>query len=97
MSFCSIQGAEKYRDHFTPGIYACSKCGYELFSSHSKYAHSSVWPAFTETIHDDSVTKEIETVPQSKPNALRVSCGKCQQFLGHEFLKDGPDGQLSRF
>lgn len=24
-------------------------------------------------------------------------CGKCGNGLGHEFLKDGPDGQMSRF
>ncbi|PWA19220.1 hypothetical protein CCH79_00014624, partial [Gambusia affinis] len=36
-------------------IYVCSKCDHELFSSRSKYEHSSPWPAFTETIHENSV------------------------------------------
>lgn len=52
-----------------PGIYVCTKCGYELFSSRSKYAHSSPWPAFTETIHADSVTKCPE---DNRPGALKV-------------------------
>lgn len=52
-----------------PGIYACAKCGYELFSSRSKYAHSSPWPAFTETIHTDSVAKRPE---HNRPEALKV-------------------------
>ncbi|KAG8506412.1 Methionine-R-sulfoxide reductase B1 [Galemys pyrenaicus] len=52
-----------------PGVYVCAKCGYELFSSRSKYAHSSPWPAFTETIHPDSVAKRPE---HNKPEALKV-------------------------
>ena len=28
--------------------------------------------------------------------AYKVSCGKCGNPLGHEFLKDGPDGVGSR-
>ncbi|OQV12011.1 putative Methionine-R-sulfoxide reductase B1 [Hypsibius exemplaris] len=82
MSFCSFNGGEKYKDHFQPGIYTCSKCGFELFGSHSKYQHSSPWPAFTETVHADSLSKVPETIPQSKPNALKVSCGRCGQGLG---------------
>uniref|UniRef100_A0A8C5LED9 Methionine-R-sulfoxide reductase B1 n=1 Tax=Jaculus jaculus TaxID=51337 RepID=A0A8C5LED9_JACJA len=75
------------------GIYVCAKCGYELFSSHSKYAHSSPWPAFTETIHADSVVKRPE---HNRPEALKVSCGKCGSGLGHEFLNDGPKRGQSR-
>lgn len=78
----------------TTGVYACAKCGYELFSSRSKYAHSSPWPAFTETIHADSVAKRPE---HNRPGALKVSCGKCGNGLGHEFLNDGPKPGQSRF
>uniref|UniRef100_A0A7N8YG36 Methionine sulfoxide reductase B1 n=1 Tax=Mastacembelus armatus TaxID=205130 RepID=A0A7N8YG36_9TELE len=67
MSFCSFTDGEVFRDHFTPGIYVCSKCGHQLFSSRSKYEHSSPWPAFTETIHEDSVSKYVE-----RPGALKV-------------------------
>ena len=91
MSFCSFFGGEKYKDHFKPGIYVCSKCGYELFSSVSKFQHSSPWPAFTETVHPDSVAKYLES-----PGAMKVRCGKCNNGLGHEFLHDGPKGK-SRF
>ncbi|KAK7801952.1 hypothetical protein U0070_005939 [Myodes glareolus] len=93
MSFCSFFGGEVFQNHFEPGVYVCAKCGYELFSSRSKYAHSSPWPAFTETIYADSVTKRPE---KNRPEALKVgvivlvSCGKCGNGLGHEFLNDGP-------
>ncbi|KPP58275.1 hypothetical protein Z043_123914, partial [Scleropages formosus] len=42
------------------GVYVCSKCGNELFSSRSKFKHSSPWPAFSETIHENSVSKYLE-------------------------------------
>ncbi|MBN3316252.1 MSB1A reductase, partial [Atractosteus spatula] len=74
------------------GIYLCAKCGHKLFSSRSKYEHSSPWPAFTETLQEDSVSKFVE-----RPGALKVSCGKCGNGLGHEFLNDGPKDGLSRF
>uniref|UniRef100_A0A2K5SHH7 Methionine-R-sulfoxide reductase B1 n=1 Tax=Cebus imitator TaxID=2715852 RepID=A0A2K5SHH7_CEBIM len=69
MSFCSFFGGEVFQNHFEPGIYVCAKCGYELFSSRSKYAHSSPWPAFTETIHADSVAKRPE---HNRSEALKV-------------------------
>ncbi|OPJ87452.1 methionine-R-sulfoxide reductase B1 [Patagioenas fasciata monilis] len=70
MSFCSFFGGEVFKDHFQPGIYVCAKCGHELFSSRAKYEHSSPWPAFTETLREDSVAKR-----KDRPGALKVSCG----------------------
>jgi peptide-methionine (R)-S-oxide reductase len=51
------------------------KCGNGLFHGKSKYAHHTPWPAFNETIREDSVRKEIETVPQesSQAKAMKVS------------------------
>ncbi|CAJ0915234.1 unnamed protein product [Ranitomeya imitator] len=49
------------------GVYVCAKCGYELFNSRTKFEHSSPWPAFSETIHHDSVSKYVE-----RPNALKT-------------------------
>uniref|UniRef100_A0A673MXY6 Methionine sulfoxide reductase B1a n=1 Tax=Sinocyclocheilus rhinocerous TaxID=307959 RepID=A0A673MXY6_9TELE len=84
MSFCSFSGGEFYKGHFETGMYVCAECGHELFSSSSKYEHSSPWPAFTETIHENSVKAEVK-------------CGKCGNGLGHEFVNDGPKHGLSRF
>merc|ERR1712217_229610 len=89
--FSAFRKGEKYKDHFASGVYECAKCGYELFSSAAKYAHQSPWPAFSDTFHPDSVTKVEE-----KKGALKVSCGRCGEQLGHEFLGDGPRGK-SRF
>ncbi|KAI5932623.1 Methionine-R-sulfoxide reductase B1 [Manis javanica] len=89
MSFCSFFGGEVFQNHFEPGIYACAKCGYELFSSRSKYAHSSPWPAFTETIHTDSVAKRPE---HNRPEALKVSCGSSSL----KFIPKGKDTSASQ-
>ncbi|XP_074648442.1 methionine-R-sulfoxide reductase B1-like isoform X2 [Tubulanus polymorphus] len=87
MSYCSWSYGEKYKDHFENGVYVCVKCDHPLFSSQVKYAHDSAWPAFTETIREDSVSKYPEP---DQPKALKLSCGKCFAELGHEFLCDGP-------
>lgn len=93
MAYCSWFKEEIHRDNFSPGLYVCVECGHELFSSQAKYDHHTPWPAFTQTIHKNSVKKVAE---EGRPRALKVSCGKCGNGLGHEFLKDGPDGK-SRF
>ncbi|KAI5103199.1 methionine-R-sulfoxide reductase B1-B, partial [Silurus meridionalis] len=73
MSFCSFSGKEVYKDHFKRGIYVCSQCANPLFSSRSKYVHSSPWPAFTETIQEDSVTKVMETLTAYKVNNVKTA------------------------
>jgi len=90
--FSTFRRGEIYKDHFSAGVYVCAKCGYELFSSSTKYSHGSPWPAFTQPLHQDSLAK----TDCKEPGALKVSCGKCGNGLGHEFLGDGPKGK-SRF
>ncbi|GBN93760.1 Methionine-R-sulfoxide reductase B1 [Araneus ventricosus] len=84
----------KFKKSKEQSVYTCSKCRYELFSSRTKFEHFSPWPSFTETVHDDSVTKREEKYRPSL--TYKVSCGKCGQGLGHEFVGDGPGGK-SRF
>uniref|UniRef100_A0AAQ4P885 Methionine sulfoxide reductase B1a n=1 Tax=Gasterosteus aculeatus aculeatus TaxID=481459 RepID=A0AAQ4P885_GASAC len=52
---------------YASGVYVCSKCDHQLFTSRSKYEHSSPWPAFTETVREDSVSKHEE-----RPGAYKV-------------------------
>ena len=91
MAFCGYDSGEVYKDHFKAGVYTCSKCNYDIFDSVSKFKHSSPWPSFTSTVHTDSLSRRKET-----SSAYKVSCGKCGNPLGHEFIGDGPDGK-SRF
>ncbi|CAG2163882.1 unnamed protein product, partial [Oppiella nova] len=89
--------SEVLRDCWRLGIYVCSECDHQLFSSVSKFSHHSPWPAFSETLLEDSVKRRPEMGEgYVGRNALKVVCGKCGNGLGHEFLKDGPDGK-SRF
>ncbi|KAL4240648.1 Methionine-R-sulfoxide reductase B1-A [Mactra antiquata] len=92
MSFCSWFGGEKFRDHFEKGVYACANCGTELFHSSKKYEHHTPWPAFYDTVTPNCLSKFEES-----HNALKVSCAKCGNGLGHEFLGDGPKKGQSRF
>merc|ERR1712142_243554 len=96
--FCSIGGKEKYRDHFESGTYVCVKCDHPLFSAMPKFNHDSAWPAFTEALRVDSVTKVVETEKQESSDkpSLKLFCGKCGNGIGHEFLRDGPN-ESSRF
>jgi len=89
--FCSWKTGEIYKDHFEAGVYVCAKCSHPLFSSETKFAHGSPWPAFSNTITPDSLKKVEE-----RRGALKVSCGQCGSGLGHEFLGEGPKG-ASRF
>ena len=84
---------------FASGIYVCVECDHPLFSSHAKYEHQTPWPAFSKPIRNDSLKKVRESEPQESSNcyALKVSCGKCGNGLGHEFVGDGPGGKGSRF
>jgi len=70
----------------------CSACDNPLFSSCSKYKHGTPWPAFHNPINSNSLAKRKEDA-----KAYKVSCGKCGNGLGHEFLGDGPGGKGSRF
>uniref|UniRef100_A0A3B3UB32 MsrB domain-containing protein n=1 Tax=Poecilia latipinna TaxID=48699 RepID=A0A3B3UB32_9TELE len=81
MSFCRFGGEEIYKDHFKPGE-----------STGSDPLRSSPWPAFSDTLIEDRVTKMMETL-----TAFKVLCGKCGSGLGHQFLNDGPENRTSRF
>lgn len=76
------------------GIYRCTCCGNELFSSKTKYDSGSGWPSFWEPIREDSIKYECD----SAYGMIRVEvmCAKCDAHLGHVF-EDGPDPTGNRF
>ena len=49
------------------GKYVCKECGHDLFRSEAKFGHHTPWPAFSNTILSDSVTKKEE-----RKGALKV-------------------------
>lgn len=84
----------KYYNHYEPGIYKCTCCGQELFSSKAKYNSGTGWPSFYKTINPKHLTeKEDSSLPQKRTEVL---CSKCNAHLGHVF-PDGPKPTGQRY
>ena len=56
----------------------------------------SINPVVTNLKHNFILWKKKYWQVLESEGAYKVSCGKCSNPLGHEFLKDGPDGVGSR-
>ena len=89
---CRNKGTERaftgrYWDCKDEGIYRCSVCGSELFSSDTKYDSGTGWPSFYQPLADD----RLRTESDDSMGAVRteVLCASCDSHLGHVF-PDGP-------
>ena len=96
---CINKGTEpaftgKYSDCKDKGVYKCSCCGEELFSSDTKFDSGTGWPSFWQSIDDEKIKCESE----SSYGMLRteVMCKKCGAHLGHVF-DDDPQPTNTRF
>ena len=79
----------KYLHEKTKGIYSCTCCGNQLFSSDTKFDSGSGWPSFFQTINNKNV---LEVQDNSHHGMIRteVICASCDSHLGHLF-NDGPN------
>jgi peptide-methionine (R)-S-oxide reductase len=84
----------KYNKHNEKGIYLCSNCGNELFSSEHKYDSGSGWPSFYTTAAKSKVS-EVED-KSSRWSSTEAVCSRCDAHLGHVF-NDGPAPSGRRF
>ena len=78
----------KYLHEKTKGIYCCTCCGNQLFSSDTKFDSGSGWPSYFQTINN----KNVLEVQDNSHGMIRteVICASCDSHLGHLF-NDGPN------
>ena len=66
---------------FLIGTYVCSKCDHELFGSQSKYKHETPWPAFSQTKHENSLSKKLESKGAFKVRKKCLTFFVCVPFF----------------
>ncbi len=76
------------------GMYKCGACGFELFSSDTKFDSGTGWPSFTEPAVAENVRLEEDKSMFMK--RTEVLCANCGSHLGHVF-PDGPGATGDRF
>lgn len=77
----------KYWNEHTKGMYKCSNCGLELFSSDTKFDSGTGWPSFDQPINREHVELVEDTSHGMRRTEVR--CARCGAHLGHVF-DDGP-------
>jgi peptide-methionine (R)-S-oxide reductase len=77
----------RYWNDHRRGVYRCAACGYDLFSSDTKFDSGTGWPSFWAPI----VPSHVKIRRDSSLGMVReeVLCARCGSHLGHVF-DDGP-------
>jgi len=76
-----------YCDFHEPGVYRCSCCGAQLFSSETKFDSGCGWPSFNQPVSEQAVREETDLSHGMR--RVEVLCSNCDAHLGHVF-PDGP-------
>lgn len=77
----------EYTDVTTDGLYLCSGCGNQLFSSDNKFHSGCGWPSFDDIQNSTAVETKIDE--SHGMTRTEVVCAQCDGHLGHVF-PDGP-------
>jgi len=84
----------KYYKNKDRGIYRCSNCGAELFSSNAKYDSGSGWPSFFSSLNEENIGYNNDN--SYGMERIEVVCAVCGAHLGHLF-DDGPKPSGKRY
>lgn len=76
-----------YFDHEEEGIYICSNCGLELFSSKHKFRSGTGWPSYFDVYSKENISTKIDR--KFGWTRTELLCSRCDAHLGHVF-DDGP-------
>lgn len=69
------------------GVYYCSGCGAELFSSKEKFDSGSGWPSFYAASAEQNIKLDVDYKIGYK--RVEIRCDKCDGHLGHVFEGEG--------
>lgn len=84
----------KYWNTKEPGVYVCSGCGVELFTSDSKFDSGCGWPSFDAAVAGGRIIETRDT--SAGMVRTEITCAKCGGHLGHVF-DDGPTSTGLRY
>jgi peptide-methionine (R)-S-oxide reductase len=77
----------EYTDTKSRGVYRCRACGFELFSSDTKFDSHCGWPSFFTPLAEDRVRYiEDDSLGMRR---VEVRCANCDSHLGHVFEGEG--------
>jgi len=76
-----------YWNNHEKGIYLCAACGFELFSSDTKFDSGTGWPSYYAPVSEANISEDSDK--SYGMVRTEVKCARCGSHLGHVF-DDGP-------
>ena len=89
-----VPGSCALSDVHGPGLFACVRCGTDLFRYVTKFESGTGWPSFYEPVSPLNVMEKTDN--SHGMVRTEVLCARCDSHLGHVF-DDGPPPTGKRY